>query len=123
MWNSAEIAARVKSGIRNKPKFRDHATGSTDASWRKRSLNNFRMTGVGFPSVLALAFGLVFWPSVLAEVQAACAMTGCEQCAQRRASMGISLRHSGHFLVVGSTGAGALRIRATSRLTGVTTKK
>ena len=31
--------------------------------------------------------------------------------------------HSGHFLVVGSAGAGALRIRATSALIGVTTKK
>src|SRR5580692_1207945 len=49
--------------------------------------------------------------------------TGCAQCAQRLASMGISLRHSGHFLVVGSAGAGALRIRATRRFTGVTTKK
>ncbi len=45
------------------------------------------------------------------------------QKAQRRASMGISLRHSGHFFVVGSAGAGALRIRETSALTGVTTKK
>src|ERR1700678_3746651 len=38
--------------------------------------------------------------------------TGCAQWAQRLASMGISLRHSGHFLVVGSAGAGALRMRA-----------
>src|SRR5271165_386412 len=37
--------------------------------------------------------------------------------------MGISLRHSGHFLVVGSAGAGALRMRVTSALIGVTTKK
>src|SRR6185369_14621562 len=37
--------------------------------------------------------------------------------------MGISLRHSGHFLVVGSAGAGALRIRAIRALIGVTTKK
>src|SRR5207249_3648006 len=44
------------------------------------------------------------------------------QKAQRRASMGISLRHSGHFLVVGSIG-GCLRARETSALTGVTTKK
>src|SRR5580704_5036520 len=49
--------------------------------------------------------------------------TGWAQWAQRLASMGISLRHSGHFLVVGSAGAGALRIRATNRFTGVTTKK
>ena len=55
---------------------------------------------------------------------AACATpTGCPQSAHRRASIGISLRHSGHFLVVGSAGAGALRIRATSMFTGVTTKK
>ena len=31
------------------------------------------------------------------------------QNAQRVAAIGISLRHSGHFLVVGSAGAGALR--------------
>src|SRR3984893_18755644 len=49
--------------------------------------------------------------------------TGCVQWAQRLASMGISLRHSGHFFVVGSAGASALRIRATKTLTGVTTKK
>src|SRR5579863_10315938 len=49
--------------------------------------------------------------------------TGWAQCAQRLASMGISLRHSGHFLVVGSAGAGALRMRAIRRFTGVTTKK
>src|SRR5581483_2191434 len=42
---------------------------------------------------------------------------------QRRASMGISLRHSGHFLVVGSAGAGAFLIRDASEFTGVTTKK
>src|SRR5712691_221640 len=53
---------------------------------------------------------------------AACAITGCPHCAQRRASIGISLKHSGHFLVVGSAGAGAFLMRATSRFTGVTTK-
>jgi len=37
--------------------------------------------------------------------------------------MGISLRHSGHFFVVGSAGTGALRMRDTSAFTGVTTKK
>src|ERR1035438_2657755 len=42
---------------------------------------------------------------------------------QRRASIGISLRHSGHFLVVGSAGAGSLRDRAIRALIGVTTKK
>ena len=49
--------------------------------------------------------------------------TGCAQWAQRRASMGISLMHSGHFLVVGSAGAGAFRIRYTKAFTGTTTKK
>src|SRR6185369_6884676 len=49
--------------------------------------------------------------------------TICVQCAQRRASIGISLKHSPHFFVVGSAGAGAFRIRATKALTGVTTKK
>src|SRR5580693_7901988 len=55
--------------------------------------------------------------------QATLPMTGCAQKAQRRASMGISLRHSGHFFVVGSAGAGSLRMRATRALMGVTTKK
>src|SRR6476660_3900857 len=55
--------------------------------------------------------------------QAARAVRGWVQKPQRRASMGISLRHSGHFLVVGSAGAGALRIRAIKALLGVTTKQ
>jgi hypothetical protein len=54
---------------------------------------------------------------------AALPITGWAQKAQRLASRGISLRHSGHFLVVGSAGAGALRMRATRALSGVTTKK
>ena len=66
-------------------------------------------------------------PMAISEVwlaaHAALPSTGCEQCAHRRASIGISLRHSGHFFVVGSAGAGALRMRETSALTGVTTKK
>src|SRR5579872_4384502 len=37
--------------------------------------------------------------------------------------MGISLRHSGHFLVVGSAGGGSLRMRAINQLIGTTTKK
>jgi hypothetical protein len=41
---------------------------------------------------------------------------------QRRASKGISLRHSGHFRVVGSAG-GSFRDRAMRALTGFTTKK
>ena len=49
--------------------------------------------------------------------------TGWAQWEQRFASMGISLMHSGHLLVVGSAGCGALRTRAISILTGVTTKK
>src|SRR5437016_290933 len=60
------------------------------------------------------------WPRL---PQAARAASGWVQNPQRRASMGISLRHSGHFLVVGSAGAGALRIRAIKALTGLTTKK
>src|SRR5438067_7943007 len=40
--------------------------------------------------------------------------TGSPQWAHRRASTGISLKHSGHFFVVGSAGAGAFLIRATS---------
>src|SRR4029077_13042793 len=54
---------------------------------------------------------------------AALPITGSEQWLQRRASIGISLRHSGHFLVVGSAGAGSLRLRAIRALIGVTTKK
>src|SRR5262249_49114398 len=44
------------------------------------------------------------------------------QNAQRRASSGISLRHSGHFLIVGS-GAGSRRARWMSAFAGTTTKK
>src|SRR5580658_9803438 len=55
--------------------------------------------------------------------QAALPRTGCAQKAQRRASMGISLRHSGHFFVVGSAGAGSFFIREINQLTGTTTKK
>ena len=54
---------------------------------------------------------------------AALPITGCVQCAQRRASMGISLKHSGHFLVVGSGGLSPRFMRATSVFTGKTTKK
>jgi hypothetical protein len=49
--------------------------------------------------------------------------SGCEQCEQRRASSGISLKHSGHFFVVGSAGTSDLCIRARRALTGSTTKK
>src|ERR1700682_5362013 len=70
------------------------------------------------------------WPWWLAVSQltrqatyAALPITGSEQWLQRRASIGISLRHSGHFLVVGSAGTGSLRVRATRALIGVTTKK
>src|SRR5208282_1945900 len=61
------------------------------------------------------------WPNF--ANYAAFPITGCAQCEQRRASIGISLRHSGHFFVVGSAGAGSLRVRAISALIGVTTKK
>src|SRR5579872_714160 len=54
---------------------------------------------------------------------AALPICGCAQNAHRRASIGISLRHSVHFLVVGSAGAGSFLILATSAFTGVTTKK
>src|ERR1700676_3417859 len=54
---------------------------------------------------------------------AALPITGSAQWLQRRASIGISLRHSGHFLVVGSAGTGSLRVRAIRALIGVTTKK
>src|ERR1700735_5204379 len=65
----------------------------------------------------------VFAKGSSAFVYAALPITGSVQWLQRRASMGISLRHSGHFLVVGSAGAGALRMRAIKALIGVTTKK
>src|SRR6185312_16335522 len=48
---------------------------------------------------------------------------GCVQWAQRRASMGISLRHSLHFLLVGSAGAGAFAILAIRAFSGVITRK
>src|ERR1700687_2314669 len=50
------------------------------------------------------------------------AATTWPQPAQRRASFGISLRHSGHFFVVGSAG-GSLRARAIRAVYGTTTKK
>src|SRR5437762_719495 len=49
--------------------------------------------------------------------------SGDVQKAQRRAAIATSLRHSGHFLVVGSGGASPRRIRATIVFTGSTTKK
>ena len=45
------------------------------------------------------------------------------QKAQRRAAIGISLRQSGHFLVVGSGAASPRRIRARSVFIGSTMKK
>src|SRR4051794_30398806 len=45
------------------------------------------------------------------------------QKAHRRAAMGTSLRHSGHFLVVGSGAASPRRIRARSVFMGSTIKK
>jgi hypothetical protein len=45
------------------------------------------------------------------------------QCEHRFASIGISLKHSGHFFVVGSGGFSPRFMRATSAFTGVTTKK
>jgi hypothetical protein len=45
------------------------------------------------------------------------------QNAQRLAAIGTSLKHSGHFRVVGSGGASPRRIRAVKALTGSTTKK
>src|SRR3989344_9704893 len=49
-------------------------------------------------------------------------MTGCVQCEQRFAPIGISLKHSAHFLVVGSAG-GPLRDLPTRMFIGFTTKK
>jgi len=49
--------------------------------------------------------------------------SGPVQNAQRRAAMGTSLRHSGHFFVVGSGGVSPRRIRATKAFTGTITKK
>ena len=45
------------------------------------------------------------------------------QKAQRRAAIGTSLRHSGHFFVVGSGGASPRLKRAISVFTGTITKK
>ena len=49
-------------------------------------------------------------------------LTSDVQNAHRRASSGISLRHSGHLRVVGSAG-GSRRAREMRALTGATTKK
>src|SRR5882762_7480062 len=49
--------------------------------------------------------------------------SGEVQNAQRRAAIATSLRHSGHFFVVGSGGASPRRMRAMSEFTGSTTKK
>jgi hypothetical protein len=54
---------------------------------------------------------------------AALPITTCVQCAHRFASIGISLKHSGHFLVVGAAAGSSLCMRATSQFTGTTTKK
>lgn len=48
--------------------------------------------------------------------------TTCVQCEHLFALIGISLKHSGHFLVVGSAG-GPFRDREISRFIGFTTKK
>ncbi len=45
------------------------------------------------------------------------------QNAHRLAAIGMSLRHSGHFFVVGSGGTSPRFIRAINALTGTTTKK
>ena len=45
------------------------------------------------------------------------------QKAHRRAATGISLRHSGHFFVVGSGGASPRFRRAVSAFTGTMTRK
>src|SRR5579864_7767202 len=50
-------------------------------------------------------------------------MTTCVQCAHRFASRGMSLKHSGHFLVVGAAAGSSLCIRAINQFTGTTTKK
>ena len=46
----------------------------------------------------------------------------CAQCEQRLALIGISLRHSGHFFVVGFAG-GSLRDLEINTFVGFTTKK
>src|SRR4051812_2859639 len=51
------------------------------------------------------------------------AVWGCPHWAQRLAAIGISLKHSVHFLVVGSAGFSRLRIRSTSLFIGKTTRK
>jgi hypothetical protein len=57
------------------------------------------------------------------RLQAAFPITGCVQCEQRFASIGISLRHSGHFFVEGGATGSSLCMRAMSQLIGTTTKK
>lgn len=58
------------------------------------------------------------------DFYAAFPITTCVQCEHRFASIGISLKHSGHFLVVGAAAAGSsLCMRAINQFTGTTTKK
>jgi hypothetical protein len=55
--------------------------------------------------------------------QEKCRRHTCDvQNAQRFAASGISLRHSGHFFVVGSAGGGSFLARAIMAFTGTTTK-
>src|SRR3954454_24114699 len=54
---------------------------------------------------------------------AAASVSGEVQKAQRRAAIGTSLRHSGHFLVVGSGATSPRRIRARMVFIGSTMKK
>src|SRR5213083_2101321 len=64
-------------------------------------------------------------PTALAQPVAGAAPaapTSAVQKAQRRAAIGMSLRHSGHVRVVTSTG-GSVLYRRISALTGLTTRK
>jgi hypothetical protein len=65
---------------------------------------------------------LLIWQPECCQRVAASATTDVQK-AHRRAAMGMSLRHSGHFFVVGSGAASPRRIRAKSLLTGRTIKK
>src|SRR3954466_11869958 len=70
-------------------------------------------------NVCAMPLGVVaFYATVVTSTE-----SGDVQNAQRRAAIATSLRHSGHFFVVGSGVASPRRSRAVSALTGSTTKK
>ena len=92
-----------------------------DSSWRSHSgLDEIQQIS---HTIIPRARGDTSMPRYRARRPAAATSSDCVQNAQRRAAMGTSLRHSGHFFVVGSAGASPLRRRSITAFIGSTTKK